>query len=139
MKLGFSTLALFMKSLEDMEKIAKENNFEMIELLSEGPYAPGYLLENSHLLEPLKNTSLEICIHAPNVDLNVASINRGIKEESKRQLFETIDLAAEISATAITLHPGHIGRIEKRIKDMATEIAIESVGELVETMEKKKM
>ena len=132
MKLGFSTLALFIKSLEDMEKIAKENNFEMIELLSEGPYAPGYLLENSHLLEPLKNTSLEICIHAPNVDLNVASINRGIKEESKRQLFETIDLAAEISATAITLHPGHIGRIEKRIKDMATEIAIESVGELVD-------
>ena len=29
MKLGFSTLALFMKSLEDMEKIAKENNLKI--------------------------------------------------------------------------------------------------------------
>lgn len=139
MKLGFSTLALFMKSLADMDKIARDNNFEMIELLCEGPYSAEYLLDNKNLLKPLKETSLEICIHAPNVDLNIASINKGIKEESKRQLLKTIDLASEISATAITIHPGHVGRIEKRIKDMATEIAIESIGDLVEYGKEKKV
>lgn len=132
MELGFSTLSLFMKSTEEMLQIAEKHEFQMIELLCEGPYSPKYLLENKKELKPLKESQLEICIHAPNVDLNIASLNSGIRQESVRQIKETVDLAREINGTTITLHPGQIGRNEERIRKVAMSLSKESVAELTD-------
>ncbi len=38
MKIGFSTLALFMSPIEHCLEMAQKDGFEMIEILCEGPY-----------------------------------------------------------------------------------------------------
>ena len=137
MKLGFSTLALFMKPNEEIVKIAEDNGFDMIEILCEGPYSPKYLLEHKKYLKAFYNTNLELCIHSPTVDLNIASINQGIREESTKQTMEAIDLAEEIGATAITTHPGQVGRKEERIRNMGMKYTIDSIKKLVDYSEGK--
>ena len=132
MEIGFSTLSLFMKSFDEICEIATTNNFKMIELLSEGPYNPENLLENKYLLEPFYSYDLELNIHGPNIDLNLASLNDGIRNESIRQIKRTLDLASEINANFITIHPGQVGRRETRIRDMAIYNSKNSIKECVE-------
>ena len=133
MKLGFSTLALFMKDFSDIIEIASYNDFSMIEILCEGPYNSGNILKNK---KALIDSDLEICIHGPTVDLNIASLNSRIREVSKELYFETIDLASNINATTITLHPGKIGRNDDRLRKYALDLSIESIREIVEYGEK---
>ena len=123
MKIGFSTLALFRNTNDEIVEIAKNNGFDMIELLAENSF-------NFNTEDALK--SFNVMIHGPTVDLNIASINNGIREESVRQMKNTIDMARNVNAEAITIHPGKIGRNDKRLRKIAIEKAIESIGELVD-------
>lgn len=123
MKIGFSTLALFRNTNDKIVDMAKNNGFDMIELLAENTF-------NFNTKEALK--SFDLLIHGPTVDLNLASINKGIKEESVKQMKNTIDMARDVNAEAITIHPGKIGRNDKRLRKIAIEIAIESISELVD-------
>ena len=125
MKLGFTTLAMFTRPNNDIIETAKKYEFEMIETLGEGPFFKNDNLE-------FANTDLEICIHAPTVDLNIASLNTGIRKESVKQMKDALDYGKKINATALTIHPGQIGRNEDRIRRYALELAIESIGELVD-------
>lgn len=123
MKIGFSTLALFRNTNDEIVNIAKNNGFDMIELLAENSF-------NFNTAESLK--SFNVLIHCPTVDLNLASINNGIREESVKQMKDTIDMARKVNAEAITIHPGKIGRNDKRLRKIAIEKAIESISELVD-------
>lgn len=125
MKLGFTTLAMFTQPNSDIIETAKKYEFEMIEILGEDPFFKNNNLE-------FANTDLEICIHAPTVDLNIASLNTGIRKESIKQMKDALNYGSKINATALTLHPGQIGRNEERIRKYALELAIESIGELVD-------
>ena len=79
MKLGFTTLALFMEPTPDIINLAKKHDFEIIEILAEDPL---YEKDNS----PLIDSGLDIRMHAATVDINIASINKGIRAESVRQM-----------------------------------------------------
>jgi sugar phosphate isomerase/epimerase len=48
-----------------------------------------------------------VVVHAHHIDLNIASVNPGIREESQRQYFEALDLAHDIGAHVATFHPGY--------------------------------
>lgn len=50
-----------------------------------------------------------VTVHTPHLGgLNIASINPGIREESRRQHTECIEFAADVGATICTLHPGEL-------------------------------
>lgn len=51
---------------------------------------------------------LTLSVHAPSYDLNPTSTNRGIREESLRQVLSSLELAADLGATVITVHPGQL-------------------------------
>lgn len=140
MNVGFSTLSLFMKSLEEMFEIATKDGFEYIEILCEGPYHPSMILsENKEIyskfginpqsmnVEINSSYDLNIYLHCPTVDLNPASMNSGIRAETIKQTKETLDLAIKLGAVAITTHPGIVHRKESRIRDMAINYTIESL------------
>ena len=144
MKIGFSSLSLFMKSLEEILEIATRDGFELIEILCEGPYWPRNLLNKDYtehtLVEynpKLKNMDLEIfdsfnievMLHSPTIDLNPGSMNEGIRKETIKQIKETLDLANIIGAKAITTHPGIVHRREERIRNLAIDYAIETLKE----------
>lgn len=129
MKIGFSTLALFMRSFEEWLDIATADGFNLIEILCEGPYWPRNVLNPAEGLEIFSSYDIDVFLHAPTIDLNPASLNLGIRDETLRQLEETLDLAVKIGAEAITTHPGLIHRLEDRIRDMAKYYAIQTLTE----------
>ncbi|MDL2246850.1 sugar phosphate isomerase/epimerase [Methanobrevibacter sp. OttesenSCG-928-K11] len=135
MKLGFSTLSLFMKTFDEILQIATDNGFEMIELLTEGPYNSENLLNNKKLLEPFHSYDIEVNIHGPTVDLNLASLNEGIRKESVRQVKKTLDLGNEINANFITIHPGQVGRREEHLRKIAIDFSKESIKDCVDYSE----
>ena len=126
MKIGFSTLALFMISIEECLEIATKDGFQMIEILCEGPYWPrNGLLMNKNEFEIISSFDTDIYLHSPTIDLNPASLNLGIREETLKQLEETIDFAVEIDASTITTHPGMIHRSEERVRNYGMIHALE--------------
>ncbi|MBR6927454.1 MAG: sugar phosphate isomerase/epimerase [Methanobrevibacter sp.] len=125
MKLGFTTLALFMEPNDDIINLAKKHGFEIIEILAEGPF---YEKDNCEF----KDCGLYMRMHAATVDINIASLNKGIRDESVRQMIHCGQYAECINANTITVHPGIIGRNEPHLRKWALEIAIESVGEIID-------
>jgi sugar phosphate isomerase/epimerase len=126
MKLGFSTLALFMSSLEDCLETASKDGFQLMEILCEGPYWPRNVLsaENNNF-EAFFSYDIDVFLHAPSIDLNPGSLNPGIREETLKQLKETIDFAVNIGSKAITTHPGLIHRLEERVRNYGIQHAVE--------------
>jgi len=57
-----------------------------------------------------------VALRAPDLDLNVASMNPGIREESQRQYLDCLDLAHELGACVVTLRRGHGS--PKRVHDL---------------------
>lgn len=125
MKLGFTTLALFMEDNNKIIDLAKKHDFEMIEILGESPFFERENIE-------YRNCGLDVRIHAATVDINIASLNKGIRAESVRQMIQCGQYAKSINAKTITVHPGIIGRNEPRLRKWALEYAIESVGEIID-------
>ncbi|MGB9202027.1 sugar phosphate isomerase/epimerase family protein [Methanobacterium sp.] len=128
MKIGFSTLALFMSPLEDCLEIASKDGFQLMEILCEGPYWPRNALEmDNTVYEAFNSYDVDVYLHSPTIDLNPGSLNPGIREETLKQLKETIDFAVEINAIAITTHPGLIHRFEERVRKYGMGHAIETL------------
>lgn len=125
MKVGFTTLALLMENNNKIIKLAKKYDFEIIEILGEDPF---WEKDN----EEFKNCGLDVKIHSPTVDINIASLNKGIKKESVRQIIKCGNYAEKINASTITVHPGKIGRNEPYLRKIAMERAIESIGEIID-------
>ena len=96
-----------------------------IQILGEGPF-----FENENM--EYRDCGLDVRIHAATVDINIASLNRGIRNESVRQMIQCGQYAETIGAKTITVHPGIIGRNEPRLRNAALEFAVESVGEIID-------
>lgn len=130
MKIGFSTLALFMKSYEEWLDTASKDGFNLIEILCEGPYWPRNSLGLGwDEFEIFNSYDLDIFLHTPTIDLNPASLNPGIRRETLLQINETTDFAVKIGAKAITTHPGLIHRLEERVRQMGMSFAIDTLKE----------
>lgn len=130
MKIGFSTLALFMKSYGEWLDTAYKDGFNLIEILCEGPYWPRNNLGlGFNEFEIFQSYDVDVFLHAPTIDLNPASLNPGIRRETLLQLKETTDFAIKIGAEAITTHPGLIHRLEDRVREMGMSFAIETLKE----------
>jgi len=132
MKMGFSTLSLIMKSIDDMLEEATIRGFDSVEFLCEAHMHPRYLLKDKEKLEAFKSYDLDVYIHGTTVDLNLASLNEGVRNESKIQSKECLELASEIGAKAVTTHPGKIGRRDDVLRKVALDFAIESIKELTD-------
>lgn len=125
MIIGFSTLALFMKSNDEIISMARGHDFGMVEILAEDLF---YQRDNYEF----KDCGLDVRMHAATVDINIASINRGIREESVRQMLQCAGYAERIGAKTITLHPGKVGRNDSRLRKYALDLAIESIGRIID-------
>ena len=128
MKIGFSTLALFMSSLEQCLETASKDGFQLMEILCEGPYWPrNVLAADKNNFEAFYSHDIDVFLHSPTIDLNPGSLNPGIREETLKQLKETINFAVEIDAKAITTHPGLIHRFDERVRAYGVKHAIETL------------
>ncbi len=125
MKLGFTTLSVFMKENNEIINLARKHDFGIIEILGEE-----MILEKDN--HEFMDCGLDIRIHSPTVDINIASLNNGIRKESVRQIINCAHIAEDLNASAITVHPGIIGRNEPHLREQAMLFSIESIGEIID-------
>ncbi|MGZ4901807.1 MAG: sugar phosphate isomerase/epimerase family protein [Halobacteriota archaeon] len=90
---------------------------------------PGTL---SLIKHAVSSCCLEVSIHAPFSDLNIASVNQPIWLETLRQIKETIALAAEY-AHVFVIHPGYISPLATQCVDKALSKNNEALHEIART------
>ena len=107
-----------------------DNGFDGIELWAQQFFARGYDTQEYLRLQALY--PLRTCVHSCSWDLNLASMNQGIREMSIKQVEASMRLAAELEAMELTVHPGHMtlpGRREER-HETSSGLVQEQIGRL---------
>jgi len=79
-----------------------------------------------------ENLGLPLCVHSVANGVNVAWTNSGIRQESLRQLRESIEFTYDLGADLLTTHPGWKDMLGYRYPEEAYALAIEGHRELAE-------
>ncbi|WP_405281406.1 sugar phosphate isomerase/epimerase family protein [Methanobrevibacter sp.] len=124
MKIGASTLAGIEFELEKTLDFIENLGIEYAELVHQ---YPAEFIDS----EILESYSLKYSIHAPFMDVNIASPQDQSRLNSIAQIKSSIDLANEINAEAVVVHPGLISFLaNKYFKKEVYEFANESIKEI---------
>ncbi|MFR5601918.1 MAG: sugar phosphate isomerase/epimerase family protein [Lachnospiraceae bacterium] len=91
-------------SLEEMFRFIYEQELDGIELWAQHWFTKGYSAEEYRRLAALY--PVKIFIHSCSWDLNLASLNEGIRTASIQEVKKSIDLAVELDSYEVTVHPG---------------------------------
>jgi len=131
-RVGISTHFLpstYGETLEEAVKIVSDAGIACFELVPTGQAQIGYPYNYANVglwprslsasdKKSLRNilSVFDICtVHGPHLDLNIASYNMGIREESIRQYMECMELAADLEVEVVTFHMG--GQTRGYIRD----------------------
>jgi sugar phosphate isomerase/epimerase len=106
-----------------------EVGFATWELILEGQHV---LKDYSKVRDLAGSYNLEISIHAPFSDLNIASLNERIRQESLAQVFEAIKVGDFLNAKLVNIHPGRLSPLGLFFKEKAWETNIQSLKEIVD-------
>ena len=124
MKIGASTLAGIEFELEKTLDFIENLGIEYAELVHQ---YPAEFIDS----EILESYSLKYSIHAPFMDVNIASPQDQSRLNSIDQIKSSIDLANEINAEAVVVHPGLISFLaNKYFKKEVYEFANQSIKEI---------
>ena len=128
--LSFSSLALTEDPF-DWAYGLEEIGFTGWEIVSEGKQT---LTDETmaRVEDILETTNLQLSLHLPFSDLNLASLNVHIWEETLRQQIEYMERAAPFIEVAV-VHPGHLSPLSIQLPDLAWEKNLEGIGRLCET------
>ena len=88
---------------EMIEAIAP--HFESWEIIAEGLHTMADIEDD--VTECKDSYDMELTVHAPFSDLNIASLNPRIRESSIAQVIEAIRISSGLGIRLISLHPGH--------------------------------
>lgn len=134
-KLALAGVTLLPEDGHATLQFAAVNGYQALELYGDFPQAHFSDL-NGGTREKLRRTAEEagisLSVHAPWIDLNVASINRGIQAESVRQHKGTLDMAADLGAGVVVMHAGMVSGGVKIGREICFNHSIESIKEIAE-------
>jgi sugar phosphate isomerase/epimerase len=124
MKLGASTLAGLEIGLEKTLEFIEELGLDYAELVHQFP--------TEHITaDILESYNLKYTIHAPFMDVNIATLQDKSRLNSISQMKTSIDLANEIDADAVVVHPGLASFLaNKYFLDDVYRFANESIAEI---------
>lgn len=114
---------------EVLEEVEKE--FEGWEIIAEKYHGWKYKEE---IRDALSTSDLEVQVHAPLNDINIASINRRIREVSIEEIKRSMEMASMIDAEVVTVHPGVYSPLSQYL-DSVLEISKGSLRELKKAAE----
>lgn len=109
MRLSCASLFLWEYSVYDIVNILLDAGIKSIEFWAETPYFWKYRFDSIALAELEETISImpEGCtLHAPVLDLNPSSINGNVCEATIKETLWSLDLAKDIGARVVTIHPG---------------------------------
>jgi sugar phosphate isomerase/epimerase len=125
-KLIASTLPFLNIPLNEALNIVDEIGFEGVEIYYEGKHC----LPKKEISESIRSFDLKLFLHAPFSDLNIASMNRTVLEESKKQIKYSLEVASEIGVKVVTVHFGRYSPLGLSYPEKALKQNRESVLEI---------
>ncbi len=111
---GINTWFFQEYSVKETLKKIKKIGFQAAEVWME------HLLKTGEKPEEVRDIAsdldLELSLHATSYDINLTSINKGIREESLRQAVEAITVGSRMGADIVVMHPGRLSasRVNKK-------------------------
>jgi len=100
-------MAFFHRPIVEAVEIIAACGFDCVEIWADHVWDEQNGASPAELTAALTQHRLQSTVHCPILDVNIASPNRGIREESVRQVCLSIDLARELGSRLVVLHPGH--------------------------------
>lgn len=125
--LSFSTRAIVGPSFEWAYEL-EDIGYSGWEMVQEGSQCltPDNM---GHVRDILETTGLQLSIHLPFSDMNLASLNPGILAEIMRQMKKHLELASGLAEIAV-LHPGYLSPYGARLPDKCLQTSIRCIREL---------
>ncbi|MFT8319941.1 MAG: sugar phosphate isomerase/epimerase [Bacillus sp. (in: firmicutes)] len=106
MKLYGSSTLLWGKSFEEICKEFSSLGLNGMELWAEQVWHQHFSLDEIKKFTDLYE--LELTLHAASWDLNLCSLNSGVRQQSITEIGRSIQLASAIQAGNMTVHPGRL-------------------------------
>ncbi len=143
MKLGISTQIFWDYEKLDIEYVlshlADDLRFECAEIHCQSPLFKGWgTLKAKETKEKIYDTlstlDIGVSLHAPYHDLNLATLNLGVRKEVMHQISECIETANYLNSNIVVVHPGHLAS-RKYLKDRILNIMAKNFKRLAEISE----
>jgi sugar phosphate isomerase/epimerase len=129
-KISFSSIDARISPPEWIYRL-EEAGFQGWEIVDEGlQKVEGELKERVRELH--ETTDLLLSLHTPLSDINIASVNERMWEESLRQVKESIENTYEFIDDICVVHPGFFSPLSVQLPELAVQKAIESLKALCE-------
>ena len=112
MKIGTTSMVFWQTGLSEGIRTVAQLGFDSIEIWI-SHFQKETDLSTVALAELLERSGMSCTIHAPILDINIASINAGIRRESTAQQIAAVELCAALGGELVVIHPGQLS--SKRI------------------------
>jgi len=99
------------------------------EIVADGNYRLDDPVKYAAITEALASTTLGVTVHAPYADLNCASLNHAIWEESIRQVSRCIEAAAPLT-DRVTIHPGYVSPLGKTMPEKVWDLQKQALARI---------
>lgn len=124
-KISFSSVDGTSNPLEWMYRV-EDAGFQGWEIVGEGEQkVEGKFKERVSVIS--ETTNLILSLHSPLSDINIASVNERMRQESIRQIKECIDAAYEFIADICVVHPGFLSPLTMQMPEKAFQKSIDSL------------
>jgi sugar phosphate isomerase/epimerase len=116
---------------DELEDIAAMG-FDYLELTMDPPQAHYTTIRQQlkSISGALNSHAMGVICHLPTF-VSTADLTDSIREASLQEMFNSMEVAAELGAQKAVLHPGHIGGLGLYVKDAAMELANTSLASLI--------
>jgi sugar phosphate isomerase/epimerase len=130
MRLGFTPLNAMILDTTEAFKLADELKLEFIELSFDAHEILPAAQDVALVRELTRNTGIGVTLHLSYVDLNLASLFPGVRENSIARTCRGLEYAAEIGALCAVLHSGLIPLRHELLLPYAKQKLEQSLSEL---------
>ena len=117
--------------LEEIEEIAALG-FDYLELAMDPPNAHFSTIREcrEQIQGALYSHGMQLVCHLPTF-VSIADLTESIRNASLDEMFNSLEMAAELKARKVVLHPGHIGGLGVFVMDMALSYGIQSLEAII--------
>ena len=117
--------------LSEIKEIA-ELGFDYLELAMDPPQAHYTTVqENKELiLKALDAYSIQLVCHLPTF-VSIADLTESIRKASLTEMFKSLEVAAELNASKVVLHPGHIGGLGIFVMETSLKYGLDSLAAII--------
>jgi len=108
-KIAMPSISMALVPWTESLKVAAENNFDAFEVIVAYPSADLDTItkdEIKNAREISEINGMEICVHAPFFELNIAAFYKCIRQESVRYIKRAVDFCADLGGKIIVVHTG---------------------------------